>query len=126
LGNDLSCRDLEGENPLYLPQAKTFIGCAAIGPGILVTSRPLPRATRISLAIRRRGRTVFSGATLLSRMRKPLGRLVEYLFRDNAFPCGCFLMTGRGIVPPGTLCLRPGDEVRITIGPIGTLANTMR
>jgi len=59
-------------------------------------------------------------------MRKPLGRLVEYLFRDNAFPCGCFLMTGTGIVPPGTLCLRPGDEVRITIGPIGTLANTMR
>ena len=59
-------------------------------------------------------------------MRKPLGRRVEYLYRDNAFPCGCFLMTGTGIVPPGRFCLRPGDEVRITIGPIGTLANTMR
>jgi 2-dehydro-3-deoxy-D-arabinonate dehydratase len=126
VGNDLSCRDLEGENPLYLPQAKTFTGCAAIGPGVLVTGRALPRATKISMTIRRRGRTVFSGKTALSRMRKPLRRLVEYLFRENAFPCGCFLMTGTGIVPPGRFCLRSGDEVRITIRPIGTLVNTMR
>jgi 2-dehydro-3-deoxy-D-arabinonate dehydratase len=125
VGNDLSCRDLEGENPLYLPQAKTFSGCAAIGPGILVTSRPLPRTTTIALKIRRGGRAVFSGTTDLSRMRKPLRRLVAYLFRENAFPSGCFLMTGTGIVPPGRFCLRPADEVRITIRPIGTLVNTM-
>jgi len=126
VGNDLSCRDLEGENPLYLPQAKTFDACAAIGPGILVTGRPLPRATKISMTIRRRGRTVFAGTTHLAQMRKPPGRLVEYLFRDNSYPCGCFLMTGTGIVPPGRFCLRPGDEVRITIQPIGTLVNAMR
>lgn len=126
VGNDLSCRDLEGENPLYLPQAKTFLGCAGIGPGLFVTGRPLPAATKISMTIRRRGRTTFSGATHLSQMRKPLGRLVEYLFRDNAFPCGCWLMTGTGIVPPGRFGLRPGDEVRISIQPIGTLVNTMR
>jgi 2-dehydro-3-deoxy-D-arabinonate dehydratase len=126
VGNDLSCRDLEGENPLYLPQAKTYNGCAAIGPGVLVTGRALPRATKISMTIRRRKRTVFAGKTALSRIRKPLRRLVEYLFRENTFPCGCFLMTGTGIVPPGRFCLRPGDEVRIAIRPIGTLVNTMR
>jgi len=125
VGNDLSCRDLEGENPLYLPQAKTFRGCAAIGPGILVTSRALPRDTRIAMSIRREGRRVFAGATELARMRKPLARLVEYLFRDNAFPLGCFLMTGTGVVPPEGFCLRRGDEVRITIRPIGSLVNTM-
>ncbi|MBP1636103.1 MAG: Fumarylacetoacetate hydrolase family protein [Acidobacteria bacterium] len=125
VGNDLSCRDIEGENPLYLPQAKTFRGCAAIGPGILVASGPLPRDTRIAMTIRRGGRLVFSGATELARMRKPLGRLVEYLFRDNAFPLGCFLMTGTGVVPPEGFGLRRGDEVRITIRPIGTLVNTM-
>jgi 2-dehydro-3-deoxy-D-arabinonate dehydratase len=125
VGNDLSCRDLEGENPLYLPQAKTFTACAAIGPGMLVAEAPLPRTTRISLNIRRAGRLAFRGETRLSEMRKPLARLVAYLFRDNAFPVGCFLMTGTGIVPPGRFCLRRGDEVRITIRPIGTLANKM-
>jgi len=125
VGNDLSCRDLEGENPLYLPQAKTFSGCAALGPGILVSGRPLPRATTITLTIQRRGRMVFRGATELARMRKPLARLVAYLFRDNAFPLGCFLMTGTGIVPPDGFSLRRGDTVRITIPPIGTLVNRM-
>ncbi len=125
VGNDLSCRDLEGENPLYLPQAKTFSACAAIGPGILIAEKPLSRATRISLEIRRAGRRVFRGETQLSEMRKPLARLVAYLFRDNAFPAGCFLMTGTGIVPPGRFCLRRGDEVRIAIEAIGTLTNKM-
>ncbi len=125
VGNDLSCRDLEGENPLYLPQAKTFEACAAIGPGLLIAEAPLPPTTRISLGIRRAGRTIFRGETRLSELRKPLARLVAYLFRDNAFPVGCFLMTGTGIVPPGRFCLRRGDAVRITIGPIGTLVNEM-
>jgi 2-dehydro-3-deoxy-D-arabinonate dehydratase len=125
IGNDLSCRDLEGENPLYLPQAKTFKACAAIGPGILIAEAPLPRTTRIALDIRRAGRRAYRGETHLSEMRKPLARLVAYLFRDNGFPAGCFLMTGTGIVPPGRFCLRRGDEVRIAIGPIGTLVNKM-
>ena len=125
IGNDLSCRDIEGENPLYLPQAKTFIGCAALGPGILVSSRPLPRTTSIAIEIRRRGAAVFGGTTQISEMRKPLRSLVDYLYRDNSFPVGCLLMTGTGIVPPGRFSLRRGDEVRITIAPIGTLVNTM-
>lgn len=125
IGNDLSCRDLEGENPLYLPQAKTFTGCAGLGPGILVTRRPLPRATAIALDIRRRGASVYSGSTRVAQIRKPLQVLVDYLFRDNTFPSGCFLMTGTGVVPPGRFCLERGDEVRITIGAIGTLVNRM-
>jgi 2-dehydro-3-deoxy-D-arabinonate dehydratase len=124
-GNDLSCRDIEGENPLYLPQAKTFIGCAGIGPGILISARPLPRRTTIRLDIRRRGRSVFKGATRISEIRKPLRALVSYLFRDNAFPAGCLLMTGTGVVPAGRFSLRRGDEVRITIQLIGTLVNRM-
>jgi 2-dehydro-3-deoxy-D-arabinonate dehydratase len=125
VGDDLSCRDLEGENPLYLPQAKTFEACAAVGPGILVTGKPLPRSTVVSLEIRRRGRPVHQGATRLSEIRRPFRSLAEYLFRDNVFPAGCLLMTGTGIVPPGRFSLRRGDEVRITIVPIGTLVNRM-
>ena len=126
IGNDLSCRDLEGNNPLYLPQAKTFTGCAGLGPGILIRRRPLPRSTAITLDIRRRGRSVHCGEARLAQIRKPLPTLVGYLFRDNAFPAGCFLMTGTGIVPPGHFCLRCGDEVRIGIEPIGTLINYMK
>ncbi len=126
IGNDLSCRDIEGENPLYLPQAKTFTGCAALGPGLLVTSRRPPRTTCIELEIRRGRRSAFRGATRIAEMRKPLAALVDYLYRDNAFPVGCLLMTGTGIVPPGRFSLRRGDEVRITIAPIGTLVNVMR
>jgi 2-dehydro-3-deoxy-D-arabinonate dehydratase len=125
IGNDLSCRDIEGENPLYLPQAKVYAGCAALGPGILVTRRPMPRATVIRLDIRRRGRSVFTGETRVSEIRKPFSVLVEHLYRDNVFPSGCLLMTGTGIVPPGRFCLRRGDEVRITVEPIGTLVNRM-
>jgi 2-dehydro-3-deoxy-D-arabinonate dehydratase len=125
IGNDLSCRDIEGENPLYLPQAKTYVGCAALGPGILLSRRPPPRVTAVRLEIRRRGRAVFTGDTRISEIRKPFSVLVEHLYRDNAFPAGCLLMTGTGIVPPGRFSLRRGDEVRITIEPIGTLVNTM-
>jgi 2-dehydro-3-deoxy-D-arabinonate dehydratase len=125
VGNDLSCRDLEGDNPLYLPQAKTFSACAALGPGVLVSDRPLPPETAITLSVVRGERTVFDGETTLEKMRKSPPRLVEYLFRDNTFPCGCFLMTGTGVVPPNRFCLRRGDEVRITIEPVGTLVNSM-
>jgi len=125
IGNDLSCRDIEGENPLYLPQAKTFRGCAAVGPGIRVQAEPIDPATKIALEIHRAGEAVFTGETTLSQMKKTLPALVEYLFRDNTFPNGCLLMTGTGIVPPDDFSLQTGDEVRITIAGIGTLVNTI-
>jgi 2-dehydro-3-deoxy-D-arabinonate dehydratase len=124
-GNDLSCRDIEGENPLYLPQAKTFDACAGIGPGIFVTSDPLPGETKIDVAIIRGGQTIFSGDTTTSQMKKTIPALIEYLYRDNSFPQGALLMTGTGIVPPDNFTLVAGDEVRVTIGSIGTLVNPM-
>lgn len=124
-GNDLSCRDIEGDNPLYLPQAKTFDRCAAIGPGIcVIDAMPSPQ-TAIGVVIERAGAAVFTGATDLSQMKKQLPALVEYLFRDNAFPHGCLLMTGTGTVPPNDFTLKIGDVVRITIDGVGTLSNAM-
>ncbi len=125
VGNDLSCRDIEGENPLYLPQAKVFDGCAALGPGILVADAPPPPETKIELVIRRSGKDVFSGETTLSQLRRTPAGLVEYLYREATFPTGAFLMTGTGIVPPDDFTLAPGDEMRISIGAIGTLVNTV-
>ena len=124
-GNDLSCRDIEGENPLYLPQAKTFTACAGIGPGVYVTDQPLPGETEIALEIKRGSQVMFAGTTNVSQMKKTPEALVEYLFRDNSFPQGALLMTGTGIVPPDDFCLQAGDQVSITIGPIGTLVNPM-
>ena len=123
IGNDMSSRDIEGENPLYLPQAKVYDGSCALGPGILVTTSPLPHSTEILLEIVRRGRVEFAGSVALSELKRDPKTLVEYLFRDNSFPNGCFLMTGTGIVPPSTFTLAVGDKVRITIDPIGTLEN---
>ena len=125
VGNDLSCRDIEGENPLYLPQAKTFDGCAAVGPGLLIQDQPLNPATRIRLEILRQGQSFSKDETCLSEMKRDPAQLVEYLTREASFPAGCLLMTGTGIVPPDDFTLRPGDEVRITIEPIGTLVNFM-
>lgn len=124
-GNDLSCRDIEGENPLYLPQAKTFDACAGIGPGIFVSSDPLPGETSINVEIVRGGETVFAGETAISQMKKTIPALIEYLYRDNSFPQGALLMTGTGVVPPDNFTLVAGDEVRVTIGSIGTLVNPM-
>jgi 2-dehydro-3-deoxy-D-arabinonate dehydratase len=125
IGNDLSCRDIEGENPLYLPQAKTFDRCAALGPGILVTDAALSAETAIRLLIRRNNRVVTEDSTTLSQMKRTLDELVHYLFRDNSHPQGCLLMTGTGIVPDKDLTLQPLDQVEITIDGIGTLINTM-
>jgi len=124
-GNDMSSRDIEGENPLYLPQAKVYDRSCALGPCILVTSEPLPATTPIRLEIARDGQAVFSGATTLAELKRDPKTLVEYLFRENRFPAGAFLMTGTGIVPPDSFTLAPGDVVRITIDPIGTLENTV-
>jgi len=121
----LSCRDIEGENPLYLPQAKTFRNCAAIGPAIYVTDSPLPPETEICLSIQRGGEEIVSDKTSLSQMKRSLEELVGYLFSNNDHPNGCFLMTGTGIVPADDFCLQTGDLVRITIDPIGALFNTM-
>jgi 2-dehydro-3-deoxy-D-arabinonate dehydratase len=125
IGNDMSSRDIEGENPLYLPQAKVYDGSCALGPGILVTSSPLPQSTEILLEILRKDRIEFAGSVALSELKRDPRTLVEYLFRDNSFPNGCFLMTGTGIVPPSSFTLASGDKVRITIEPIGTLENTV-
>lgn len=123
IGNDMSSRDIEGENPLYLPQAKVYDGSCALGPGLLVTSNPLPRSTEITLEIDREDHCVFAGCVKLSELKRDPKVLVEYLFRDNSFPNGCFLMTGTGIVPPSDFTLKGGDKIRIVIDGIGTLEN---
>jgi 2-dehydro-3-deoxy-D-arabinonate dehydratase len=125
VGNDMSSRDIEGENPLYLPQAKIYDRSCALGPCLLIQDEPLPAATEIVLEIRCGGAVVFSGATTLNEMKRKPEELVAYLYRNNSFPRGCFLLTGTGIVPPDGFTLNPGDEIRITIPPIGTLANVV-
>jgi 2-dehydro-3-deoxy-D-arabinonate dehydratase len=123
IGNDMSSRDIEGENPLYLPQAKVYDGSCALGPSILISSEPLPPSTEISLEILRAGRTEFSASVALTELKRDPQSLVDYLFRYNSFPLGVFLMTGTGIVPPNDFTLAHGDQIRITIDPIGTLEN---
>jgi 2-dehydro-3-deoxy-D-arabinonate dehydratase len=123
VGNDMSSRDIEGENPLYLPQAKVYDRSCALGPAILLSEEPLPPETRIHLLIRRGASAAFEGSTTLASLKRKPQELVDYLFRDNSFPAGCFLLTGTGVVPPNTFTLEAGDEVRITIDSIGTLIN---
>jgi len=125
VGNDMSSRDIEGENPLYLPQAKVYDRSCALGPCILVTEEPLPSSTEIKIDIRRDGASVFSGTTTLKEMKRRPQELVEYLYRASSFPHGCFLLTGTGIVPPDSFTLRNGDEISITIPAIGTLTNAV-
>ena len=123
--NDMSSRDIEGENPLYLPQAKVYDQSCGLGPCILVASEPPAPSTEIRIEILRAGAAAFAGATALDRLKRSPRSLVDWLLRDNSFPAGCFLSTGTGIVPPDSFTLQSGDEIRITIGPIGTLINTV-
>jgi 2-dehydro-3-deoxy-D-arabinonate dehydratase len=125
VGNDMSSRDIEGENPLYLPQAKVYDRSCALGPCLLVSPEPLPRSTAIKLEIQRQGKSAFQGSTTLASIKRDLASLVEYLYRDNSFPNGSFLLTGTGIVPPDSFTLQQGDEIRIAIDGIGTLANVV-
>jgi 2-dehydro-3-deoxy-D-arabinonate dehydratase len=125
IGNDMSSRDLEGQNPLYLPQAKTYDGCCALGPAILVSREPPAPSTGIHLAILRAGEAVFTGAAMLSDMKRRLEELVEFLYRESSFPNGAFLLTGTGIVPPDSFTLARGDRVEIRIDGIGSLINTV-
>jgi len=122
IGNDVSSRDIEGANPLYLPQAKVYNGSCALGPGISLCGADVLRDLAIDLAVSRAGRLIFSGATRTSQLKRPLEELVDYLRRELDFPHGVFLMTGTGIVPPDDFSLTPGDAVRITIGEL-TLEN---
>lgn len=124
IGNDMSARDIEGENPLYLPQAKTYRQCAGLGPVItLAHSMPPLDEVVISLVIGRAQREVFRGETSFANFHRKPEELVSWLGRDQDFPRGVFLMTGTGIVPPNDFTLQPGDIVNISITGIGTLSN---
>ena len=125
IGNDMSSRDIEGENPLYLPQAKVYDRSCALGPCVLVTNEMLDSSTEIRLDIHRQDEMVFMGSTTLAQLKRTPKTLVEFLYRDNSFPHGCILLTGTGIVPPDNFTLERGDEIRITIEPIGTLVNVV-
>lgn len=126
IGNDMSSRSIEGENPLYLPQAKTYDGCAALGPCVYVTDQPLDGNTPIHLQISRQNEKVFEGAITINQMKRSLEELVSFVYRECSFPHGCLVMTGTGIVPGHDFTLQSGDEIRISIDSIGTLLNTVR
>jgi 2-dehydro-3-deoxy-D-arabinonate dehydratase len=125
IGNDMSSRDIEGANPLYLPQAKVYDGSCAIGPAILVTDQPLPRTSAIAIEIHRGGQTVFTGGTTAADMKRDFETLVRYLYSELTFPDGALLLTGTGVIPPDEFTLQSGDDIRITIDQIGTLQNTV-
>ncbi len=126
IGNDMSSRSIEGENPLYLPQAKTYDGCAALGPCIYVTDKPLDTNTTISLEINRDGKKVFEGSIAISQIKRKFEELVSFVYREASFPHGCLIMTGTGIVPGSDFTLKSGDEINISIDNIGTLSNTVQ
>lgn len=125
IGNDMSSRDIEGENPLYLPQAKSYDGAAAVGPCIWIPKDPIPMDTVISIQIVRKGETVFEGETKVGQIKRKLTDLVHYLYREMSFPHGSLLMTGTGIIPPDSFSLDHGDTIHISIDGIGTLTNTV-
>jgi 2-dehydro-3-deoxy-D-arabinonate dehydratase len=126
IGNDMSSRSIEGENPLYLPQAKTYDACAAVGPCIFVTEEPLSPDTQIQLVISRNKAVVFSDKIAINQMKRTPKELASFVYRECTFPDGCFIMTGTGIVPGNDFTLQSGDEIKITIDNIGTLTNTVR
>jgi len=123
VGNDMSSRDIEGENPLYLPQAKSYDGSAAIGPCLYVPENPIDSDTMIRMEILRNTSAVFSGEISINRIKRKHTELVEFLYRETSFPKGTYLMTGTGIIPPDDFTLNIGDEIRISIDGIGMLIN---
>ena len=123
IGNDMSSRSIEGENPLYLPQAKTYDGCAAVGPCIYVTEQPLDMNTNIHLEINRNNKPAFGGRIAIDQMKRSPEELVSFVFRECSFPYGCLIMTGTGIVPEQDFTLQSGDVVKISIDGIGQLVN---
>jgi 2-dehydro-3-deoxy-D-arabinonate dehydratase len=126
VGNDMSSRSIEGENPLYLPQAKTYDGCAAVGPCVLVADKPLSPETLIELDIIRDGQKAFSGNIQINQMKRTPEELVSFVYQECSFPHGALIMTGTGIVPGQDFTLKSGDEIRIRIGGIGELVNQVK
>ena len=122
IGNDVSSRSIEGENPLYLPQAKVYRGSCAMGPALCVGDPP-SKDTSIGLTIERAGNVAFEDSTTLHQLKRGLEELAGYLFRENDFPEGAYLMTGTGIVPSTDFTLQSGDVVKISIEGLGTLCN---
>lgn len=125
IGNDMSSRSIEGENALYLPQAKIYEKSAAIGPCLYVSSSPIGGETAIKLNIKRGGNIIYTDETTVSRIKRSFEELVAYLYSECGFDYGCYLMTGTCLVPPGEFTLNVGDEVEISIDKIGTLINTV-
>lgn len=123
VGNDMSSRDIEGENPLYLPQAKVYDGSCALGPCVYFSREPLPAETAIEMTIERGQAVAFRGRITIRSIKRSFTELVKYLYRETTFPQGCLLMTGTGIVPPSDFTLQAGDTISITIEPIGVLTN---
>lgn len=123
VGNDVCSRSIEGENPIYLPQSKIYERCASIGPGILVTETPLPKDTIIHILISRSGKSVFDEKVGINKMKREPQDLINWLFKECAFPHGVFLLTGTGITPGKDFTLKSADKVEITIDHIGTLIN---
>ena len=123
IGNDMSSRSIEGENPLYLPQAKTYDGCASLGPCVYISEKPFDRNSKIYLQIIRNKKLVFEDNIAVSQMKRSLDELVKYVFLECSFPHGCLIMTGTGIVPPGGFTLQSGDVINIKIDLIGELTN---
>ncbi|HEY0245534.1 MAG TPA: fumarylacetoacetate hydrolase family protein [Mucilaginibacter sp.] len=125
IGNDMSSRDIEGENPLYLPQAKSYNGSAAIGPCLFVSESPIDPDAKISIEISRNSAAVFTDTISINQMKRKHTDLVHYLFKEITFPYGAFLMTGTGIIPADDFTLAVGDVIKIAIEGIGTLVNTV-
>lgn len=125
IGNDMSSRSIEGENALYLPQAKIYEKSAALGPCLYVSETPIPKESAIKMTISRGGQTAFSDQTTVSRIKRSFTELTGFLFTETDFPQGCYLMTGTCLVPPPTFTLQEGDVVEITIDNIGTMLNTI-
>lgn len=123
VGNDMSSRSIEGENPLYLPQAKVYDGCAGLGPCLYVPEKPIDEKALITLEIKRAGKSAFKDSISIDRMKRKHVELAAYLFMECSFPAGVFMMTGTGLVPPNDFTVVAGDEINITIEHIGTLVN---
>lgn len=126
IGNDMSSRSIEGENALYLPQAKIYERSAAIGPCLFVPDQVIPADTAIKMSIWRHNEEVYHDGTSINRMKRKFEELAAYLYRECDFANGCFLMTGTCLVPPNDFTLQPGDVVAISIDGIGSLVNTIR
>ena len=126
IGNDMSSRSIEGENPLYLPQAKVYERSAALGPCLYVPEHPIPLTTGIHMMISRDEKKVYTGEVQISQIKRSLTELVSWLYRETDFIYGSFLMTGTCLVPPNDFTLQEGDKVDIAIDGIGTLTNYIR